>query len=172
MYSKSGVEVTPRNGHSLVAGIVARISGCQNQKEVSLDDQIDHGKELTAEFYSGVVDFRTFATNAKGERLDRPELVDIEVMLRSRELDLLIVEDIGRLIRGADAVRLCGIAVDHGVRVLSPNDGIDTAEDTWEEDVLEACKEHVGHNAHASRQADESVQEVRRRDSPGATWVH
>jgi hypothetical protein len=61
------------------------------------------------------------------------------------------MEDIGRLVRGAEAVRLCGIAVDHGVRVISPNDCVDTAEDTWEPDVLDACKEHVGHNAHTSK---------------------
>jgi hypothetical protein len=34
----------PRNGHIMVVGIVARISGCANQKEMSLEDQIDHGK--------------------------------------------------------------------------------------------------------------------------------
>jgi hypothetical protein len=41
--------VKPRNGHTLVVGIVARISGCAKQKEVSLEDQVDHGKEVVAE---------------------------------------------------------------------------------------------------------------------------
>jgi hypothetical protein len=136
---------------TLVSGIVARISGCKNQKEVSLDDQVDHAKEVIAELYAGPFDYRIVATKGKGERLDRPELAQIEAMLRSNELDLLVMEDIGRLVRGAEAVRLCGIAVDHGVRVISPNDCVDTVEDTWEEDVLDACKEHVGHNAHTSK---------------------
>lgn len=38
----------PRNGHTLVVGIVARISGCAKQKEVSLDDQVDHAKVVRA----------------------------------------------------------------------------------------------------------------------------
>lgn len=143
--------IVPRYGHTLGVDIVARISGCANQKEISLEDQEDHGKEVVAELYSGPVEYHVIATKGKGERLDRPELGQIEARLRTCQCDLLIMEDIGRLVRGAEAVRLCGIAVDHGVRVLSPNDAIDTAEDTWEEDVLEACKEHVGHNAHTSK---------------------
>jgi site-specific DNA recombinase len=151
MFSSKDSEISPRNGHTLITGIVARISGCKNQKEVSLDDQVDHGKEVVAEHYSGPVEYLVVATKGKGERLDRPELAKIEAMLRSGELDLLVMEDIGRLVRGAEAHRLCGIAVDHRVRVISPNDCVDTAEATWEEDVLDACKEHVGHNAHTSR---------------------
>ncbi|OAI53253.1 hypothetical protein AYO44_04280 [Planctomycetaceae bacterium SCGC AG-212-F19] len=68
----------------------------------------------------------------EGEQLDRPELAEIEAMLRSRELDLLICEDISRLTRSVEAVRLSGIAVDHGTRVISPNDCVDTAEENWE----------------------------------------
>ena len=55
------------------------------------------------------------------------------------------------MVRGTEASRLCGIAVDHGTRVLAPNDCIDTAEDSWEEDVISACRDHVGHNAHTSK---------------------
>jgi len=151
MSIQSDGKLTPRNGHTLVVGIVARISGCQNQKEMSLDDQIDHAKEVVAELYDGPVEYRVIATKGKGEALDRPELVQIEAQLRTRELDLLIVEDLGRLVRGVEAVRLLGVAYDHGVRAISPNDCIDTDEETWEEDALSACRDHVGHNSHTSK---------------------
>jgi hypothetical protein len=141
----------PRNGHTLVVGVVARISGCQNQKELSLADQEDHAKQIVAESYEGPVEYRVIATKGKGERLDRPELTEVEAMLRSRALDLLIAEDIGRMVRGTEAMRLCGVAVDHGTRVLAPNDCVDTADDSWEEDVISACRDHVGHNAHTSK---------------------
>ena len=36
------------------------------------------------------------------------------------ELDLLVVEDVGRLVRGVEAVRIWGIAVDHGTRCIAP----------------------------------------------------
>jgi hypothetical protein len=80
--------ILPRNGHTLIVAIVARISGCANQKELSLDDQVDHGKQEVQERYNGPVDYRIVATKGKGERLDRPELAKIEEMLRTRELDL------------------------------------------------------------------------------------
>jgi hypothetical protein len=41
-------------------------------------------------------------------------------------------------VRGVTAALLCGIAVDHGTRVLAPNDRIDTAEACREEDVTPA----------------------------------
>lgn len=144
-------ELVPRNGQNLVVGIVARISGCASQKEISLDDQVDHGKEEVADVYKGPADYRVVATKGKGERLDRPELAQIEQMIRTRELDLLVMEDVGRLIRGTDAVRLWGIAVDHETRCIAPNDCIDTIDESWEEDLIAACRDHVGHNAHTSK---------------------
>jgi hypothetical protein len=150
MYRRSK-PIVPRNGHALSVGIVARISGCQDQKDISLEDQEAHGRQVIEDIYQGPVEYRVIATRGKGERLDRPELAETEAMLRTRELDFLVAEDIGRIIRGGAAVRLCGIAVDHGTRVLAPNDGIDTDESNWEEDVLSACRDHVGHNAHTSK---------------------
>ena len=63
---------TPRNGHTLVVGVVARISGCANQKELSLDDQVDHAKQVVAELYDGPVEYRVIATKGKGEAARPP----------------------------------------------------------------------------------------------------
>lgn len=145
------VPVIPRNGESMKAAIVARISGCTGQREVSLADQQDHGREVGADVFDGPAEYITIATKGKGERIDRPELLEIEGLLRSNTLDLLICEDLGRIVRGTDVLRLIGIAVDHGVRVIAPHDYIDTTEDTWEEDVISACRDHVGHNSHTSK---------------------
>ena len=70
MGRKSDEKLLPRNGHSLVVGVVCRISGCANQKEQSLEDQEDHAQESIAELYDGPVEFRVIATKGKGERLD------------------------------------------------------------------------------------------------------
>src|SRR5262249_46282032 len=51
----------------------------------------------------------------------------------------------------------CGIAVDHGTRVIAINDCIDTNEDTWEEDVIAACRDHVGHNALTSKRIKQKL---------------
>ncbi len=149
--------LVPRNGHTLVVGVVARISGGQNQKELSLEDQVDHGKQVVADLYQGQVEYRVIATKGKGERLDRPELAEVEAALRSGEWDVMVADDIGRMVRGAQAVRLCGIAVDHDTRVIALNDCIDTAEESWEEDVISACRDHVGHNAHTSKRLKQKL---------------
>jgi hypothetical protein len=151
MISCSNSQLVPRNGHTLIAAIVARISGCPSQKELSLDDQVDHAKEEIAQSYQGPIEYRVIATKGKGERVDRPELGQVEQMIRSGELDLLVMEDVGRLVRGAEAVKLWGIAVDHGVRCLAPNDCLDSADETWEEELITACRDHVGHNTHTSK---------------------
>lgn len=148
--SRSNDQVKPRNGHTWVWGIVARISGCQNQKELSLEDQEDHGKEVVAELCDGPIEFHTIATKGKGERLDRPELAEIEAEFRSGKYDGFVMEDVGRMVRGADAVRLWGIGVDHRTRCVAPNDHCDTNDENWEQALLNACAEHVGHNAHTS----------------------
>lgn len=151
MSSHRRTQLTPRNGHTLMVCIVARISGCANQKELSLEDQIDHGKEIVVDMYDGPVEYHTISTQGKGERLDRPELKEFENLIRTRTIDLVVMEDVGRMVRGGDAVRIWGVAVDHGTRCIAPNDGCDTAEEGWEEDLLSACRDHVGHNAHTSK---------------------
>ena len=151
MFESSEHRIVPRNGHTLVVVIVARISGCASQTDLSLEDQIDHAKEIVADLYDGPVEYREIATKGKGERLDRPELAEIEEMVRTREVDLLIIEDLGRMVRGVEAVRLCGIAVDHGTRVICDHDCIDTLEQSWEEDAISARRDHVGHNSHTSK---------------------
>jgi site-specific DNA recombinase len=169
MSYRSRQPIIPRNGHTLVVGIAARISGCANQKELSLDDQLDHGKQTVVERYDGPVEYKTISTRGKGEWLDRPELAEIEAMLRTRELDLLVVEDLGRLVRGTEAYRLCAVAVDHGTRVIAPNDCVDTDDGSWEEDVISACRDHVGHNSHTSKRLKQKLmkpfRQVRRGDT-------
>lgn len=148
-----------RNGHTYHIGIVARISGCQRQKELSLEDQVDHAKEEVKYLIEPgfAVVYHIIATKGKGERLDRPELQEVDALLRSRVLDLLIAEDLGRLVRGTMASELCGIAVDAGVRVVAPNDCIDTWDSSWEEDVIAACRDHVGHNVHTSKRLKQKM---------------
>ncbi len=155
--NRHGCPLVPRNGHTLVVGVVARISGCTNQKDLSLKDQIDHAEQVVADLYDGPVDYRPIATKGKGERLDRLELVEIEAMIRSSELDLLTAEDIGRIVRGTEAAWLCGLAVDHGTRAIASNDCIDTAGASGEEEVISACRDHVGHNAHSSKRLKQKL---------------
>ncbi len=151
MIRRSVEELKPRNGHTLVVGIVCRISGCSNQKELSLEDQEDNAKQTVADLYQGPVDYRVIATKAKGERLDRPELDRVEKAYRSCEFDLFVYDDLSRLVRGTRAKELLGLGVDFETRTICINDGIDTADDSWEVDAINACSESVAHNERTSK---------------------
>jgi hypothetical protein len=118
---------------------------------MSLDDQEDNAKAAIAELYDGPVEFHLIKNIAKGERLDRPELDQIEKLYASGIFDIFIFDDLSRLIRGGEAARLLGVGVDHGTRSICINDGIDTVDETWEEDALSACSENVAHNERGSR---------------------
>jgi len=157
MGRKSEDELKPRNGHTLIVGVVCRISGCVNQKELSLDDQEDNAKEVIADLYDGPVEFRVIATTGKGEHLDRPELEQIETAYKSGELDACVYDDLGRLIRGGEAQRLLGVGVDHGTRSICIADGIDTVDETWEEDALNACSENVAHIQRTSKRVKQKM---------------
>ncbi len=110
MSRRSDSELKPRNGHTLIVGEVARISGRPGQKEVSLEDQVDNAREMIGEIYEGPVEFEVLAcTKAKGEWLDRPELQLIEEAYRSKKYDVIAYDDLSRLIRGIEATRLLGI---------------------------------------------------------------
>jgi site-specific DNA recombinase len=66
-------------------GVVARIRGGPNQRELSLEDQEDHAKDVVDNLYGvdAEVEFRVIATKGKGERLDRPEMAELEAMIRA-----------------------------------------------------------------------------------------
>lgn len=122
MGRKSDEKLQPRNGHVLIVGIACRISGCANQKELSLEDQEDNARETIAELYDGPVEFRVIATKGKGERLDRPELDKIEAAYKSGDYDVFVYDDLSRLIRGGEAARLLGVGVDNGTRSICIDD--------------------------------------------------
>lgn len=152
MSRRSDSELKPRNGHTLKVGAAVRISGRPSQKEASLEDQHDNARETITDLYEGSVEFDLIAsTRAKGEWLDRPELETIECAYRSRLYDVIVYDDLGRLIRGGEAARLLGIGVDCGTRSICIDDGIDTADETWEEDALNACSENVAYVQRASK---------------------
>ena len=170
MGRKSEEKLLPRDGHSLVVGVVCRISGCADQKEQSLEDQEDHARESIAELYDGPVEFRVIATKGKGERLDRPELDEIEAAYKSGDYDVFVFDDLSRLIRGGEAARLLGVGVDNDTRSICIDDGIDTIDETWEEDALNACSENVAHNQRTSKRIKQKM--MNRFKKSGTTAKH
>ncbi len=147
-----------RAGDSFRILVATRISGGPNQKEQSNTDQHDNCVEF-AKLLTTVTKFevKNVECVAKGELLEREEIGLVERELRSKQYDVFLVEDLGRLARDVVAKFLFGIAADHGTRALSINDDVDTWSENWEEACLQACADHVGHNRHVSRRIKQKM---------------
>ena len=81
-----------------------------------------------------------------GERLDRKEIKKLQKLIRSRRVDLVIAEDIGRIMRRVHAHILCELCEDHETRLVAINDHIDTATDSWRLHSLFASFRHENYN--------------------------
>ena len=127
-------EFLPRSGGELEVLVVARISGGPaGRKKERLQEQVDRLRHFIGTVYRGPMNFHSVATESSGERLVHAELANL---IRSRKFDVLVVEDLGRLGRTAAAREFCRLSVEHGVRIVAANEGIDTAEQSGKEAMI------------------------------------
>ena len=110
--------------------IIARIS-TEHQDARSLDDQDALCRTYVGGRYAGPVSFRVIAGRGSGELLDRRDLRDAEDAVESGEVDLVVVEDLGRISRRHQVVAFVELCLDAGAGLVAINDSIDTASDGW-----------------------------------------
>ena len=145
-----------RDRRTLRVLIVARISTI-HQDARSLDDQEALCRRWIEDHYDGPVEFEVIATRGSGERLDRAELRQIEDRIASRELDGLITEDLGRIVRRAHAVTVGENCEDDGVRLISVNDRIDTGQENWRTLAFFHTLHHESHNVDTAQRIRRSL---------------
>ena len=95
-----------RNGVVLWVVIVARIS-TDHQDLKSLEDQEAKCRRYITDNYQGKVEFEVLASRGSGEHLDRKELGQLEELIESRRIDVVIAEDLSRICRRRKAYDLC-----------------------------------------------------------------
>ncbi len=150
--------LVPRRTGKLHVLCVARIS-TEKQDELSLEDQAGLHKHFVQENYSGKADFEIVATCASGEHLDRQETQLIKDHIATRKFDLVLMEDLGRLLRDVDAVKLCGFSRDYETRLIAINDHVDTAQDNWQDMAMFAAWRHCKYNEDTSRRIKQRLAE-------------
>lgn len=148
--------LTPRNGRQLRAVVVARIS-TDKQDEKSLADQEALIREWLANYYEGRFGVKVLATQGSGERLDRKELRRLKKLIKSRKIDLVISEDLGRIARRLQASEFCELCEDHGVRLIALNDNIDTAQEDWRLGSFFASFRHEQYNRDTAKRIRRSL---------------
>lgn len=141
--------ITAPDGRSLRAVYVCRIS-TENQSELSLDDQRALLECWLRANYSGPFEAIVIQTQGSGERTDRPELQQLEELVRTRRVDLILCEDLGRIMRRFLAVVFCETCQDFGVRLIALNDAIDTFDTDWQMPSVLAAFRHERHNTDTS----------------------
>ena len=142
--------VRPRNGRQFQVLIIARISTV-HQDARSLDDQVALCRRRVEELYTGPFEVTAITGQGSGEYLDRKELIEAEALVETRTLDLVVVEDLGRICRRNRAVDFCEACEDAGTRLIAINDHIDTADDNWRMSAFFASFKHESSNKDTSR---------------------
>ena len=96
-----------------------------------------------------------------GELVKRPGIDQVRIGIKNRSWDLIVAEDSSRLFRNPPACcQLVGDAVDRGIRVLLPGDDIDTEEEGWMEDLIDAQMHHTRSNSITRKRIKRSMEEL------------
>jgi site-specific DNA recombinase len=114
----------------MAAAIYARYSS-ENQRPESIDDQISACRKLAKLKSLTILDDHIYADHAQsGARSDRPALAALMTAARAGEFDVVLVDDLSRLVRD-NHLMLSIIAELHfeGIRVVSVADGLDSTDE-------------------------------------------
>jgi DNA invertase Pin-like site-specific DNA recombinase len=149
MFASLSPPLKPKGGILRVIG-VARISTI-NQDERSLDDQEQLYRRWLRDNYPGRTKLRMLATQVSGERLDDEQLEKLKKLIRSGRHDLVLCEDLGRIVRRIDVIKVCELAEDNRTRLIAINDSIDTGCEDWRDKSVITAWKHESYNRDTAR---------------------
>jgi len=136
--------------------VICRIS-TEKQDEKSLADQFMLGTKQAKAEYGINIKVDNISSQGSGERLDRAEYLKVLEKAESGIYDVIVCEDLGRIVRRFEAVTLCEIAEDSETRVLAINDHVDTLDGNWWQSAAFAALRHEAYNEDTSRRIRRSL---------------
>ena len=143
----------PREGNRHQIIVPSRVSnpGEGKQDERSTRDQREEVLRRLDE-YVGDEPFEVTSKewSGSGEFIERREFLELCEMIETEKYDLLIVEDLGRILRRIKVYDFCELCVEHGTRVVALGDYVDTVEEGWQERVIMAGMHHERSNRDSS----------------------
>lgn len=144
--------LVPRNGHTLEVIMVCRVSDPRpgKQDERSLTDQEAKHREWLAQYTELPVKVTVIAGSGSGELLDREEYVRLTNEVETGRYDLVLAEDLGRIVRRVHAHLFCELCVEHDTRLVAINDRVDTACAGWEDASIFSAWHHERSNRDTS----------------------
>lgn len=145
MNSRLDPPLVARNGKLLKVLGIARIS-TDHQNEMSLEDQKQLYRRWLKEHTPLPFDLHCIAGRGSGECLDRAESREAEAAVESREFDLVLAEDLGRIFRRMQAYIFCETCEDFETRLIAINDYVDTFREDWRLTAFFAAMRHEAYN--------------------------
>jgi DNA invertase Pin-like site-specific DNA recombinase len=127
------IPLAPRNpGEPLRVLIIGRIS-TPHQRQESIEASYEFVEKFLRQAYDGPLLITRLGEQASGMVADRPTIRAGEDLIAAGKVDLILVEDVGRIYRDPrHLIAFVNDTVDADVRLISVNDNLDTAEEDWE----------------------------------------
>ena len=143
----------PKRGRTLRVLKITRVSRIDPERRESLSNQAQDdllNRWLDAH-YQGSLECLVLDDVGSGERLDRAQLLKAQDLVASGGYDLVLAEDLGRIMRRSAALNFCEECEDTGTRLIAINDSIDTAQEDWRLNAFFAAMRHELYNKDTSR---------------------
>ena len=157
-FAVSASSSAPRRGKTDVATVALRVAiymrySSQHQSPTSILDQkrniVKRLEELKIDC-SNVIEL--FDKGVSGERMDRKDFKRLVRMVERKELDVVAVDDFGRLTKGLDFALLLAKMKSRRCRFVTVIDAIDSNVNGYElKALLQGVLNHVGNRAHGER---------------------
>lgn len=129
---------------------ICRISTA-HQDERSLDEQDFQAEEELSSCYTGPVEWLDIRSQGSGDLLDTEAHHELERVIKERQADLVLLEDLGRIARRIDTHAFCELCVLHGVRLISIREQVDTVIEGWEDVSILSLWHHERSNRETSK---------------------
>jgi DNA invertase Pin-like site-specific DNA recombinase len=144
--------VKPKDGKTVRVLGACRVSDPREgkQDERSNDDQGALLKEWLKTNLSVPYDLRLLKGQGRGELLDRSDFLELVELVQSGDYDLLITEDLGRILRRLHAHLFLEECQEYNTRVISIRERIDTAIDGWQDMSIISSWHHERSNRDTS----------------------
>jgi site-specific DNA recombinase len=142
------------------------------QNPLSISDQYASCERYLKDAGVTEYDAERFADEGvSGEILSRPGIDEVRRGIEQRRWDLLIAEESSRLFRSpSGSLVFFEAAVDRDMRIICFNDFVDTADEDWEEMLIDAQQHHKKSNKFTRRRVERSF--LGRWESNAAvTWL-
>lgn len=134
--------VPGRQGEPLRVLIIGRIS-TPHQREESIEASYEYVRKFLEQIYKGPVSITYLGEQKSGMVADRQTIHEAEDLIADGKVDLILVEDVGRIYRDtALLLRFVNEVLDANVRLISINDTLDSADEDWEVALAIATVRH------------------------------